>query len=141
MWELKYCQLCLLFQYNLVPEFVGHQYFWFQFHSKFYLSDLSVCACRRSLTPVLRSVSRCLLRSLSVCGCSSSSVFTVCSVCVLCVCVVGGGWSLFCSICRGCLISPGIWPWQGATYQRALAMTTLCGCFLSPDPRFLQACG
>eukprot|EP00494_Astrolonche_serrata_P021771 UN22020 len=64
VWELKYCQLCLLFQYNLVPEFVGHQYFWFQFHSKFYLSDLSVCACRRSLTPVLRSVSRCLLRSL-----------------------------------------------------------------------------
>lgn len=69
---------------------VGHQYFWFQFHSKFYLS---VCACRRSLALVLRSASRCLLQLLSVCPCSSFSLFTVCSVCVcagvcvLCACV------------------------------------------------------
>lgn len=82
-------QLCLLFQYNLVPEFVGHQYFWFQFHSKFYLSDLSGCvpvveAWFRFFDPCLGvcyDLFQCVVVPVSVCSRS------VACVCVCCACV------------------------------------------------------
>lgn len=83
MWELKYCQLCLLFQYS-GSRVLGHQYFWFQFHSKFYLSDLSGCV------PVVEAWFRFFDPCLGVCYDLFQCVVVPVSVCsrsVACVCV------------------------------------------------------
>lgn len=131
VWELKYCQ-CLLFQYFWFHS-CGHQYCWV--HSKFCLAASFLhnrCFALVLVCPAARV-------SSGVYGCSSSILFRSAALPVVFVrararVLCRRRWMVaLCSICSGCLISLGIWPWQES--QRPLPSVVV---FLLQIPVFFR---